>query len=208
MLSCSYNSTGHLSSGSKDGISYGLTYDGFNQVKSIQIDSITELEAGYDGDGLRVVKDGENGTIVYHYDPAGNVLSENDDTGQKIADYVYLNGKLIGKVAVNPSAQEENYYYHTDQVGTVLAISNAAGQKVWEADYKPFGEEFSVVASDENAKRFVGKEKDVETDLNYFGARYLHTEIGRFLAPDAVRAARSMPHYSPIRSGTMPMPIL
>nr|WP_320049942.1 RHS repeat-associated core domain-containing protein [uncultured Desulfuromonas sp.] len=95
---------------------------------------------------------------------------------------------LIGKVAVNSSAQEENYYYHTDQVGTVLAISNAAGQKVWEAGYKPFGEEYSVVASEENAKRFVGKEKDIETGLNYFGARYLFSGIGRFLSPDAVRA--------------------
>jgi RHS repeat-associated protein len=32
--------------------------------------------------------------------------------------------------------------------------------------------------------RFVGKEKDRETGLQYFGARYMKNEIGRFLSPD------------------------
>jgi len=86
---------------------------------------------------------------------------------------------------------EEVIFYHTDQVGTPLAMSDAAGQKVWEADYKPFGEEFAVDASRENDKRFVGNEKDEETGLNYFGARYLSVGVGRFLAPDPVRVVNS-----------------
>jgi RHS repeat-associated protein len=86
------------------------------------------------------------------------------------------------------ASAEEVVFYHTDQVGTPLAMSDAVGQKVWEADYKPFGEEFAVDASRENDKRFVGKEKDEETGLNYFGARYLSAGVGRFLVPDPVRA--------------------
>nr|WP_320049937.1 RHS repeat-associated core domain-containing protein [uncultured Desulfuromonas sp.] len=187
-LTCYYNSVGCLQSGTSGNISYELTYDGFNQVKSILFDSGPVLEAGYDGDGLRVIKTTSAGTTVYHYDPAGNVLSESDAAGQNIADYVYLNGKLVGKVAVNSELGEEVSYYHTDPTGTVLAISDALGQKVWEADYKPFGEEYIISANEENTKRFVGKEKDIETGLNYFGARYLFSGIGRFLAPDAVRA--------------------
>jgi len=85
-------------------------------------------------------------------------------------------------------AAEEVLFYHTDPVGTPLAMSNMSGQKVWEADYKPFGEEFSAGGSKGNGKRFVGKEKDAETGLNYFGARYLSGPSGRFLAPDPVRA--------------------
>jgi RHS repeat-associated protein len=83
---------------------------------------------------------------------------------------------------------EEVYFYHTDVAGTPLAMSDSSMQKVWEADYKPFGEEFTVEANHENDKRFVGKEKDGETGLNYFGARYLSAKTGRFLAPDPVRA--------------------
>jgi len=88
-------------------------------------------------------------------------------------------------------AAEEILFYHTDPVGTPLAMSNMSGQKVWEADYKPFGEEFSAGGSMGNSKRFVGKEKDAETGLNYFGARYLSAGTGRFLAPDTVRAVNT-----------------
>jgi len=89
-------------------------------------------------------------------------------------------------------AAEEILFYHTDPVGTPLAMSNMSGQKVWEADYKPFGEEFSAGGSKGNSKRFVGKEKDSETGLNYFGARYLSGPSGRFLAPDPVRAVNPL----------------
>ncbi len=79
-------------------------------------------------------------------------------------------------------------FYHTDPVGTPLMMTDATGEKIWEADYKPFGEEFAIDATQENNRRFVGKERDAETGLNYFGARYMATTAGRFLAVDPVRA--------------------
>jgi RHS repeat-associated protein len=82
-------------------------------------------------------------------------------------------------------------FYHTDQVGTPLAITDQNGVKVWEAEYMPFGEEYTVSGIIDNNKRFVGKEKDVETGLSYLGARYMDVEIGRFLAPDPVRAVNA-----------------
>ncbi len=57
---------------------------------------------------------------------------------------------------------------------------------VWRADYKPFGEEQSVTQAPENDMEFVGKEKDKETGLYYFGARYMRPEIGRFVTTDPV----------------------
>jgi RHS repeat-associated protein len=47
--------------------------------------------------------------------------------------------------------------------------------KVWE---KPFSD------TTENNEKFVGKEKDKETGLYYFRARYMRPEIGRFISPD------------------------
>jgi RHS repeat-associated protein len=82
-------------------------------------------------------------------------------------------------------------FYHTDQVGTPLAMTNHNGEKIWEAEYMPFGEEYTVSGIVDNNKRFVGKEKDEETGLSYFGARYMDVEIGRFLAPDPVRAVNA-----------------
>lgn len=58
---------------------------------------------------------------------------------------------------------------------------------MWKAEYQPFGETYSTEATEENNRQFIGKELDDETNLSYFGARYLDSEIGRFLAPDPVR---------------------
>ena len=82
-------------------------------------------------------------------------------------------------------------FYHTDPAGTPIAMSDSSGNIVWKADYKPFGEEQSVTGTVENNKRFVGKEKDVETGLNYFGARYLKDQVGRFTSVDPVGAVDS-----------------
>ncbi|MCM2356857.1 MAG: polymorphic toxin type 33 domain-containing protein [Geobacteraceae bacterium] len=85
-------------------------------------------------------------------------------------------------------AAEQVFFYHTDPAGTPLAMTNSSGTVVWKADYKPFGEEQSVTSTIPNDKRFVGKEKDTETGLSYFGARYESDKIGRFISPDPVRA--------------------
>jgi len=86
------------------------------------------------------------------------------------------------------SFADQVYFYHTDPAGSPLAITNASGTTVWKADYKPFGEENSVTASLQNDRMFVGKEKDEESGLYYFGARYMEAKIGRFTAVDSVGA--------------------
>ncbi|MEW5746568.1 MAG: RHS repeat-associated core domain-containing protein [Nitrospirota bacterium] len=81
---------------------------------------------------------------------------------------------------------EKVYFYHTDPAGTPLAMTDANGAVVWRADYKPFGEEQAITGTLESDERFAGKKKDKETGLNYFGARYVKTEVGRFISPDPV----------------------
>jgi len=81
---------------------------------------------------------------------------------------------------------EKVIYYHTDPAGTPLAMTDSAGNVVWKADYKPFGEEHTVTGSAENKRTFVGKEKDSESGLSCFGARYLNSGVGRFITPDPV----------------------
>ncbi len=83
-------------------------------------------------------------------------------------------------------ASDTVIFYHTDPAGTPIAMSDSKGKIIWKADYKPFGEEKAVTGTVENDKMFVGKEKDKETGLYYFGARYLKDKIGRFTSVDPV----------------------
>jgi len=78
--------------------------------------------------------------------------------------------------------------YYTDPAGTPMAMTNMSRDVMWSADYKPFGEEYWISGTIENNEKFVGKEKDKETGLYYFGARYMKAEIGRFTSPDPVGA--------------------
>ncbi len=87
-------------------------------------------------------------------------------------------------------------FYHLDALGTVRAVTNATGAVVRRHDYAPFGEEVApVIGAD--ARRFTGKERDQETGLDYFSARYYYGQLGRFsnVDPISVTAARLMnPH--------------
>jgi len=97
--SYSYNGNGALSGGTWQGTNYTLSYDGFDNLQSVDSGSTSLADFGYDGDGLRVYKTGGGKTTVYHYDQGGRVISEDDGSGTLLADYIYLNGQLIAKVA-------------------------------------------------------------------------------------------------------------
>jgi RHS repeat-associated protein len=177
----SYNGYGSLTGMTKSGITYSLIYDTLNNLKSYKSGSTTLAAFSYDGDGMRATKTAGGKIVVYHYDKDGRVISETDSAGNLISDYIYLNGKLVAKKA--PSAV---YFYHTDPAGTPMAMTNMSRDVMWSADYKPFGEESWISGTLENNEKFVGKEKDKETGLYYFGARYMKAEIGRFTSPDPV----------------------
>ncbi len=75
-------------------------------------------------------------------------------------------------------------YYHHDALGSVRAVTNAAGQVVSQHDYLPFGEEWQAPLTGTPLVQFTGKERDRETGLDYFGARYYRAGIGRFTTVD------------------------
>jgi RHS repeat-associated protein len=64
------------------------------------------------------------------------------------------------------------------------------GFPIWEATYRPFGEEHVAaggappLAPSSNHYKFTGKERDTESGFDYFGARYYVSLTGRFQTPD------------------------
>ena len=92
---------------------------------------------------------------------------------------------LFFRVSVALAANQV-YFYVTDPAGTPLVMTDATGSVVWRAEYMPFGEETINQATVQNSKMFVGKEKDSESGLYYFGARYNDSSSGRFISPDPI----------------------
>jgi RHS repeat-associated protein len=62
-----------------------------------------------------------------------------------------------------------------------------AGQNTacYEADFEPYGiEHDAITATCTQNYKFTGKERDSESGLDYFGARYNASRLGRFMTPD------------------------
>jgi len=68
----------------------------------------------------------------------------------------------------------------------VRAVTNASGQVVRRHDVTPFGEEVSPTVPNPDKQLFTGHERDAETSLDYFGARYYRAQVGRFTTVDPV----------------------
>ncbi len=81
----------------------------------------------------------------------------------------------------------EVFYVDTDAYGTPVAVSKSDGTTVWESDYYPFGELYSNINNQKpNNRGLIGKEKDQETGLTYFGARYYDDALARFGSVDPI----------------------
>jgi RHS repeat-associated protein len=91
------------------------------------------------------------------------------------------------------SGQEVVEYYHLDAIGNVRAVSNQANVVTERHDYLPFGEECTTGPCANNPgagagqpRKFTSKERDQESGLDYFGARYYGSRIARFTTVDPV----------------------
>ena len=101
----------------------------------------------------------------------------------------YLAAALVALLPVGVSAQVVEYY-HLDIIGNVRAVTSQAGAVVERHDYLPFGEEWNTQPGAQ-PKRFTGKERDAETGLDYFGARYYSFRTGRFTSVDPLMDQRT-----------------
>lgn len=92
-----YYGNGNLQELQEGGTTYTLSYDGFGNMIRYSTGGNPLAEFEYDGDGMRVKKTASGNTIIYHYDQAGKVISETDEDGIAVSNYVYVNGKLAAK---------------------------------------------------------------------------------------------------------------
>lgn len=107
------------------------------------------------------------------------------------------NAKALCRTAGGGSTTGSVHWMISDQLGTPRMIVDASGSlsSVSRHDYLPFGEELGAgvggrtpqqgySASDVIRQKFTDKERDAETGLDYFGARYFGSSQGRFISPD------------------------
>lgn len=134
----------------------------------------------YDAQGRRVRKTTSAGSTDYFYDLNNRVTGELN-AGAWVAEYVYLGSRLI--------AQYKNattYFIHSDHLGSTRLVTGLANPStpIDSLDYLPFGQQ--MTGDTATSHKFTGKERDSESGLDNFGARYFGASTGRFMSADPV----------------------
>ncbi len=157
-------------------------YDLSNQLIRVLQGGNQVGEYTFNGAGQRIKKVTQTETRIFHYDSLGHIIAETNQTGQMLAEYVYLGDQLLTMIKPGELA----YYFHNDHLGTPQVLTDGAGTVAWKAAYTPFGGAVTSISAVENPFRFPGQYYDQETGLHYNYYRYYNPPIGRYLTPDPI----------------------
>ena len=96
-----YDDNGSARTMKKNGKTYNIERDIFGRIVNYKENSNILSSFVYDGEGKRVKKVANGKTTIYHYNQSGSIICETDESGKLKADYIYLSGKLVGKIGYN-----------------------------------------------------------------------------------------------------------
>jgi RHS repeat-associated protein len=174
-----YDAAGNMIHDATSGLNY--TFDPENRITSANGYVYT-----YDSDGNRVRKSNGNtassGTL--YWDMMPGIVGETDLAGNLKSEYVFFNGERVARRdGVNGAGGI--VYYFSDYLKTASVIADSTGTTKAESDYYPWGGELQFVANDSNSYKFTGKERDAESGLDDFGARFDSSSLSRFITVDS-----------------------
>jgi RHS repeat-associated protein len=177
----SYDASGNLVADGRN--NYGINAE--SQIKSVS--GFAGVTYTYDGDGHRVEK--SNGKL-YWYGTGSDALMETDLSGNLTYEYIFFGGKRVAR----RDSSGNVVYYAADHLGTSRVVASSTGAILDQSDFYPFGGERVLSASSGNAYKFTGKERDTESGLDMFGARYYGSSLGRFMTPDWAAKPTDVPY--------------
>lgn len=121
------------------------------------------------------------------------IVAESDLTGTLKSEYLFFDGERVARKDFSGSTTSVAYYF-SDHLKTTDIVTDAQGNIKNESDFYPWGGELQFLANDSNHYKFTGKERDAETGLDYFGARYYGNALGRWLTPDWAAKPVAVPY--------------
>jgi RHS repeat-associated protein len=168
---------------------YTLAYDVENRLVSVTSAGNGNGTFVYDGDGRRVKKTwtpsgGSTTTTYYVYDVAGQLAAEYSADAPAITSTSYAFTDLIGSVRAltgqKPSSGPASILECYDHVPFGRLLRSDDNQR--NTGCYPANPDYQLVSR--TPQKFSGKERDVETGLDFSGARYFSAAEGRFISPD------------------------
>jgi RHS repeat-associated protein len=182
-----YDAAGNLLN---DG-THTYTYDAENRIVKVATSGTTIATYAYDAGGQRVYRTGVindtcdgTGNRGYVYDLAGHWILEVSNGGTECRSEIYAGSRHFVT-----DADGNTFFDHSDWLGTVrLRNTYANPNSFTTCTSLPFGDALSCVGNDLSTIHFTGKERDAESGLDNFEARYNSSNLGRFMSANPYNA--------------------
>jgi RHS repeat-associated protein len=175
----SYDASGNLLN---DG-AHSYTYDAENRITEVDGGSTAYV---YDAFGHRV----RRGTLDYIYDAAGHAVA----LVYGCQTCWYQGEVFAGSRHLATYANSTTYFAHSDWLGTERVRTDVNGSAVETCQGLPYGDGLSCSSDDITPLHFTGKERDSESNLDNFGARYYTSTMGRWMTPDWSARGEAVPY--------------
>ncbi|MFN8007240.1 MAG: RHS repeat-associated core domain-containing protein [Terriglobia bacterium] len=171
--------------------SVGYAYDASGNM----ITEATTRTMTYDAENRMVTFNGGSGTTTYTYDGDGRRVKKVDN-GNVNSIYVYdaLRRMAAEYSSAAFSGPGGTSYISGDHLGNTRLVINPDYSVKGRHDYLPFGEEIGTGYGSRGSifgyggidirQKFTSKERDSESNLDFFLARYFSGPQGRFMTPD------------------------
>jgi RHS repeat-associated protein len=113
------------------------------------------------------------------YDLADRQITELSSAGAWNRGELYAGGKHVATYSNGTT-----YFIHSDWLNTERVRTTVSAGVYQTCSSLPFGDALSCSGGDPTPLHFTGKERDSESGLDNFGARYNSSSLGRFMSPD------------------------
>lgn len=200
-LTPTYDLAGNITN---DG-SNAYTFDAWNRITAAGNNTYV-----YGPSGERWSKTANSNSPTYFYGPTGQLL-EDEINGWN--NYIYLGGIRLAQVQYNganpysPSGWNIIHYYLADPLGTTDKLVNNNGIVLDDQDFFPFGGAVpnvgTVANPDPNRFKLTGQERDAESGLDFFGARFYNSTLGRWMSADWSDGPSEIPYANPAAPQSM-----
>jgi RHS repeat-associated protein len=156
-----------------------FTWNEENQLIQVSLPDSLTVNYKYDGLGRRIQSTSSSGASQrYVYDGQEVLLDLNADWSVATT---YLNDLEVDDHLRQTSTTGGIAYYLADHIGSTAGLTDPTGNILEQMSYDSFG---GSIASTRTRYDFTGRERDSETGLIYYRARWYDSSQGRFISED------------------------